>query len=164
MKKLTFLFAGVVLIFAQACAQTTTNVPTKVKGAFYQKFPNAKKASWDKENATEWEVEFKLNGKDYSANYSSDGIWKETEHEIAKSKLPVAVKTTLENEFKDYDIDESEVSETSKEVVYEFTLENDGKDFEVAISPEGKVIKKEVKKDEDEEKDVNNENDNEDND
>lgn len=153
MKKLTFLFAGVVLIFAQACAQTSTNVPAKVKAAFYQKFPNAKKAKWDKENATEWEVEFKLNGKEYSANFTSVGVWRETEHEISKSKLPDAVKTTLNNEFKDYDIDESEVSETPKEVVYEFALENDGKDFEVAILPNGKVIKKEAKKDSDEEND-----------
>ncbi|MDX1828373.1 MAG: PepSY-like domain-containing protein [Lutibacter sp.] len=157
MKKLTFLFTGIILIFTQACAQTSIKVPAKVKAAFYQKFPNAKKTAWDKENATEWEVEFKLNGEEYSANYTSEGIWKETEHEISKSKLPDAVKSTLDNEFKEFDIDESEVSETAKGVVYEFALENDIKNLEVAISPEGKVIKKEVKKNNDEDRDADNE-------
>jgi len=159
-----FLFVGVVLIFAQSCAQTATNVPAKVKVAFYQKFPNAKKTTWNKENVTEWEVEFKLNGEEHSANYTLEGIWKETEHEIKKSKLPDAVKITLNNEFKEYDIDESEVSETAKGVVYEFALENDNKNLEVAISPEGKVIKKEVNKDNGEEKDGDTKNNQEEND
>lgn len=155
MKKVTFLMLGSILVLSQACAQSIA--PTAVKEAFSQKFPNAKKTAWDKENATEWEVEFKLNGEEYSANYTSEGIWKETEHEISKSKLPDAIKSTLNNEFKEFDIDESEVSETAKGVIYEFALEKDNKNLEVAISPEGKVIKKEVKKNNNEDKDADNE-------
>lgn len=151
MNKVTFLMLGLVLVLSQACAQSMA--PTAVKKAFSQKFPTAKKIKWDKEDTTEWEAEFKMNGQEYSANYTAEGIWKETEHEISKSKLPAVVKSTLNNEFKGYDIDESEVSETAKGVVYEFTLEIDNKNLEVAVSSEGKVIKREVKKNKGEDND-----------
>lgn len=151
MKKTTFLMLGLVLVLSQACAQSTA--PKAATKAFSQKFPTAKKAKWDKENATEWEVEFKMNGKEYSANYTSEGVWKETEHKISKSKLPDAVKTTLNNEFKEYDIDEAEISETADGKVFEFALENDTNNLEVAISPEGKVVKKEVIKEDEKDND-----------
>jgi len=146
----------IVLAFAimsfTACAQKKT-VPENVTKAFSQKFPNAKKVKWDKENKTEWEAEFKLNGEEYSANFTTDGDWKETEYEIKKSAIPVSVKQTLDKEFAGYKIEEAEISETATGKVYEFAMENDDTDMEVAISPDGKVVKKEVKNEEDDEED-----------
>jgi len=149
MKKVTILMLGSVMVLSQACAQT--NAPEKVKTAFSKKFPNSKKVKWDKENETEWEAEFKMNGEEYSANFTSDGTWKETEHEIEKSDIPATVKQTLDNKFAGYDIEEVEVSETMDGKVYEFAMEKDETDMEVAISPDGKVVKKEVQKEEDKE-------------
>ena len=160
MKKVSILLLGLVMIFTQACAQNNSKVPAKVKAAFTQKFPTAKKAKWDKENATEWEVEFKMNGKEYSANYTSDGVWKETEYEIKKSDIPAAVKQTLNKEFNGYDMEESEISETPEGKVYEFALEKNDKDLEVAIAPNGTVVKKEGKKENDEENDNEKDEDN----
>jgi hypothetical protein len=160
MKKVSFLLAVAVMILTQACTQNNSKVPAKVKAAFTQKFPTAKKAKWDKENANEWEVEFKMNGKEYSANFSTDGVWKETEHEIKKSEIPATVKQTLDNEFAGYDMEEVEVSETAQGKVYEFALEKNDKDLEVAISPDGKVVKNEVKKENDEENDNEKDEDN----
>ncbi len=143
---------GSVLILSQACAQT--NAPTEVTTAFSQKFPTVQKVKWDKENKTEWESEFKMNGKEYSANFTSEGIWKETEYEISEAEIPLAVKQTLERDFIGYKIEESEVSETAAGKVYEFALENGESELEVAISPGGNVLKKEVKtEDDDEDKD-----------
>ena len=162
MKKLSLLMLVSIMILTQACAQS--KAPSNVKSVFAKKFPTAKKASWDKENDTEWEVEFKMNGKDYSANFLTNGTWKETEYAIKKSEIPRAVKQTLDSQFKGYKIEESEVSETAKGKVYEFALEKDDTDIEVAIAPNGTVVKKEVKKDnedKDGEKDNENDNDNE---
>lgn len=92
MKKVTVLMLGLVMVLSQACAQTQTNAPKNVTDAFSKKFPTAKKVKWNKENETEWEAEFKMNGEEYSANFTSEGIWKETEHEIEKSDTPSAVK------------------------------------------------------------------------
>jgi hypothetical protein len=105
---------------------------------------------WDKENESEWEAEFKMDGELYSANFSTDGLWKETEHEIEESAIPAIVKQTLESEFAGYEIEEAEISETAEGIVYEFALENDDQEMEVAIAPNGIVKKKEVKTEENE--------------
>lgn len=150
MNTLKLFVVAFVAMSIGACANMQ-NVPDKVSKAFSQKFPNAQKVKWDKENNTEWEAEFKLNGEEYSANFSTDGVWKETEHEIEQSAIPVNVKQTLDTEFAGYDIEEAEISETAEGTLYEFELEKDKSEMEVAISPEGKVVKKEVK--EEDEKD-----------
>ncbi len=152
MKTLRLFVIAFAAISINACAQKP-NVPENVNKAFIQKFPDAKTVKWDKENGTEWEAEFKLNGLEYSANYSTDGALKETEHEIEKSAIPANVKQTLETEFAGYKIEESEISETSEGSVYEFELKKDKVKMVVAISPDGKVVKKEVKTGKDEDKD-----------
>lgn len=142
-----------VMIFTQSCAQTTTekDVPSKVKAAFAEKFPNVKKAKWDKESETEWEAEFKLNGKEYSANFTSDGTWKETEYEIKESEIPVKVKNILDNEFAGYEIDEVEISETTEGKIYKIELEKGETEMEVAIYANGEIVKEGFNDDEDEE-------------
>jgi hypothetical protein len=151
MKKLSLLVMLALIATLQSCAQDAPS--KKLKDAFNKKFPNAKKIKWSKENESEWEAEFKMNGEEYSANFLSDGTWKETEHEIEKSKIPAAVQQTLNKEFAGYDIEEVEISETADGKVYEFALEKDESDLEVAISPDGKVVKKEVKKEDEEDND-----------
>ena len=149
MKTVKLIVIAFLAISINACAQKV-NVTEKVKTAFEQKFPNAQKVKWSKENETEWEAEFRFKGEEYSANFTSDGVWKETEHEIETSAIPVNVKQTLDAEFAGYKIEEAEISETAEGSVYEFALEKDEQDMEVAISPEGMVKKKEViKEDED---------------
>jgi hypothetical protein len=145
MKTVKLIVVAFLAISINACAQNG-NVSEKVKTAFEQKFPNAQKVKWSKENETEWEAEFRFKGEEYSANFTTDGIWKETEHEIETSAIPLNVKQTLDAEFAGYKIEEAEISETAEGSVYEFALEKDEQDMEVAISPEGMVKKKEVKK------------------
>lgn len=152
MKTLKLIVVAFAAISINACAQKP-NVPENINKAFTQKFPDAKSVKWDKENETEWEAEFKLNSEEYSANFTTDGVWKETEHEIEKSAIPANVKQTLDNEFAGYKIEEAEISETAKGQVYEFELEKDKTNIEVAVSPDGKVVKKEVKTEKEEEKD-----------
>lgn len=149
MKTVKLIVVAFMAISINACAQKV-NVSEKVKTAFEQKFPNAQKVKWDKENETEWEAEFKLNGEEYSANFSTDGVWMETEHEIGKSAIPANVKQTLDTEFAGCEIEEAEISETAEGIVYEFKLEKDEQEMEVAISPDGTVKKKEMKVEEEE--------------
>jgi uncharacterized membrane protein YkoI len=150
MKKLSLLVMLVLTATLQSFAQ---DAPTKVKDAFNKKFPQAKSVQWDKENATEWEAEFEMNGKNYSANFGIDGKWKETEYEISESELPTAVKNTLNKEFKGYDIEGAEVTETPNMKAYEVEIEKGETTMEVVIDENGKVLKKKVKKEEDDEED-----------
>lgn len=154
MKNLILVIAVVSIYSLTACAQTSKDIPEKVTTAFSQKFPDASKIKWGKENATEWEAEFKMNGKEYSANFNADGKWMETEYEISLSEIPVEVKTTLDNESKGYKIGESEVSETVDGKVYEFELKKGETKMEIAIDASGKVLTKEAKgEEEDDEED-----------
>lgn len=137
------------LMLIAACSVKAQDVPQKVKDAFSKKFPSAQKVKWNKEKNDEWEAEFKMNGKEYSANFTSNGEWKETESEIKVSELPAPVKKTLETEFAGYKIEEAELAETPQGTFYEVEVEKDKKEFEVALSKDGKVIKKEESKDED---------------
>jgi len=164
MKNLFLSIAIVAIISLNACSQTEKDVPAAVKSTFSQKFPDAKKVKWDKENDNEWEAEFKMNGNEYSANFDVDGTWKETEYEIKKSKIPEIVNKTLENEYAGYSVENAEVSETPEVKVFEFKLEKDESEVEVVINKSGTVIKMEKKGEEDEKSEKSDSEDEEDND
>jgi len=125
------------------------DTPSKVTDAFNSKFPNAKSIRWDKENETEWEAEFTINGVEYSANFSKDGAWKETEHEVKIDELPAEVISTLKTQFAGYEIKEVEMVETPTFTGYEVELKKGKETLEVLMDKAGKVIKKKVEMEED---------------
>ncbi len=92
MKKLLFTLAAMCLLTVSLFATTP---PAAVVKAFQQKFPNATKVSWDKENAHEYEAAFTLDGLKQSANFSDTGEWLETETPITFGQLPVEVQTAF---------------------------------------------------------------------
>lgn len=157
MKNIILTMALTMAISTASCAQQK-EVPQKVKTAFAQKFPNAKKVSWDMEDESEWEAEFKMNGKEYSANFSVNGEWKETEYEIKKSEIPANIQAILDQNFSDYDIEGAEIAETASGKSYEFEIEVGEEEFEVVIDAQGKLTKKKESDDEegDEEGDEDN--------
>ncbi|SFB52481.1 PepSY-like domain-containing protein [Algoriphagus aquimarinus] len=150
-KYLTILSIGV-LLSTGACAQEQSGeeVPEAVKAAFSQKFPTAKKVSWDMESATEWEAEFKLEGNEYSANFLADGTWQETEHEIKKADIPEAIKQTLAQDFAGFKIEEAEISEKADGSVYELAVEKGEEEWELVFDINGKLIEKKAIEEDDE--------------
>ena len=131
-----------------AGAQKSKDVPANVTAAFAKKFPKASGVKWGKEGDKEWEAEFKMDGREYSANFDNAGTWMETEYEITAKEIPAAVKATLDKESAGYKIKESEISESKDGKVYEFVLEKGKTGIELAIDPNGKVVKKEAEKEE----------------
>ena len=143
-----------------ACGQKN-EVPAKVKTAFNQKFPDATKVEWGRENAKEWEAEFKMDGKNYSANYDNNGNWMETEYRVSEKELPSAVKSTLSSKYANSKILVAEISKTKDGKVYEILLKTNGEKSEIVLTPNGKILKqKEEKKENDEGDEENEENDN----
>jgi hypothetical protein len=152
----------VILVIGLVFAAVTTigfksedqdKVPQAVKDAFAKKFPTAEKVDWDKESATEWEAEFKMNTLEYSANFLEDGSWQETEHEIDEAEIPQDVIKALQSNFSGYEIEEAEMSETPQGTVYEFEIEKGKTEMEVSIDPNGKVLKKQMEEDESDDND-----------
>ncbi len=141
MKKLFVFISLCAVVAAQSSAPdfADSNPPEQVKTAFTEKFPEAKKVEWEFEKDQSWEAEFQLSGKEYSASFSAEGQWMETEYEIKTKEIPSEIKGLLDARFKDYDIEEAEISERPAGKFYEFKLEVDDKETELLIDPQGKI-------------------------
>jgi hypothetical protein len=144
MKKLK-TFSVMILALAMVSCEANDKQPSAaVKAAFEKKFVSATDVEWEMETDTEWEAEFELDGNDYSANFSVEGVWMETEYEIDEADMPTAVRATLDSSFAGYLMEEAEVIETVNGKAYEFALEKGVMDMEVVISPTGEVLKNET--------------------
>ncbi len=128
-----------------------SDVPVSVQSAFSKLFPTATEVKWSKESANEFEAEFKMNKTEKSANFDQTGRWLGTETEIKSAGLPQPVLATISKDFAGYKIEESEKAETpDKGTFYEMELEKGESKIEVQISADGKVLKKEEKKEKEE--------------
>ena len=145
MKKIIFVLLSAALWSNAAYSQkiATDKVPSAVIAAFKAKFSTASKATWEMENTTEFEANFKLNGKKVSANFDNTGKWLETETEIKVSALPTAIQTTLKNDFAGFKIEEASKIESLKNGnCYEAEIEKGEETFDVLFTADGKVLSK----------------------
>jgi len=150
MKKVLIAITILVTGFAQAQKLKESEVPKAVKDSFAKRFPNLKGVEWSKESETEFEAEFKNAGKEQSANFDQAGKWLVTETEIKKADLPQAVQASIAKEFAGYKVEEAEKVETANDgIQYEVALEKGESNYEVLLSADGKVLKKEEKKEKD---------------
>ena len=118
------------------------DVPKVVADAFAKKFPSATNIKWGKENAKEYEAEFKINGKSMSANFLSDASWVETEAEIATSEIPAAVKSVVEKKYPGAVISKVfKIDNVKGEVTYEAEIKTGNKKKEVNLKVDGTILK-----------------------
>jgi len=118
-----------------------TVVPNAVKTAFQKQFPNAKKVKWEKEKTNEYEVSFKLDRKEVSALYLSDGKLIEVETEIFDTELPKPVVESLNKKYPNIKISEvSKIERSDNSIVYEAELKIGGKKIDLLFDEKGNVI------------------------
>lgn len=146
MKNIILVIAVVAFMSVTACAQNAKNLPVKVKTSFNQKFPGAQKIKWGKENATEWEAEFTLNNREYSANFNSDGNWVETEYLISEKEIPAAVSATLSHKYPGYKIKTAEITETAKGNVFAFEMLKGKTKTDATVNADGTLVVKDKEK------------------
>ena len=137
MKNIFLVLTAAVTIGLSANCQGL-KVPEVVKNAFAAKFPTATKVSWGKENAKEYEAEFKLNNNAVSANFGLDGSWVETESVIPIADLPAAVKTAISTKYPGAVITLAEKTEQpGNKILYEVTFKVNGKKKSMEMKPDG---------------------------
>jgi hypothetical protein len=96
------------------------DVPAAVKSAFKAKYPSIEKVKWEKEGAGEYEAEFTMNGTEMSVNFNEAGTIIETETEIEKSQLPVAIAEAFKKDYSRKKIKEvSKIEKGDGKVIYE---------------------------------------------
>ncbi len=116
----------------------SVKVPDVVKTAFNTKYPAATNVKWGKENAKEYEAEFKLNNNAVSANFGLDGNWVETESVIPVAELPAAVKTAVNAKYPGAAITLAEKTEQpGNKILYEVSVKVNGKVKSMELKPDG---------------------------
>ena len=145
MKKIIYLLLIAAIMSNSAIAQkiSADKVPAVVTTAFKTKFPTATKATWEIENKSEFEANFKLNGVETSANFDNAGKWLETETELKVSNLPTAIQATLKSDFAGFKINEgSKIESVKNGSGYEAEIEKGEDTFDVLFAADGKVLSK----------------------
>ena len=113
-------------------------VPDVVKTAFSAKYPAATNVKWGKENAKEYEAEFKLNNNAVSANFGLNGSWVVTESVIPVEELPAAVKTAVNTKYPGAAITMAEKTEQpGNKIMYEVSVNVNGKKKSMELKPDG---------------------------
>jgi Putative beta-lactamase-inhibitor-like, PepSY-like len=144
MKSFLMLACFLVSFATISCSQKVNekNLPGPVKAAFNTKFPGATAIRWSKENAKEYEAEFKLNGSNVSANFGTDGTWVETESVISVSGLPTAVSAAISAKYPGAPITLAEKTEQpGNKILYEVTIRVNGKKKGIEINTNGSFVK-----------------------
>jgi hypothetical protein len=145
MKKLVVIFAVFLIACSAAFAQTisTDKVPAVVKQAFTKKYPKATDAKWEMEDK-DYEVNFKLNGVESSANFDATGKCLESETEITFDALPQAVKDAIAKSFAGYKTGDVSKVVSKKKVLYEVDLTKGKEKLELQFNNDGKVEKRKI--------------------
>jgi hypothetical protein len=156
MKRILFILISAAIISNIACAQkiSADQVPAAVTSAFKSRFPSITKATWEMENANEYEAAFKLNGGEASANFDNTGKWLKTETEIKVSALPAPVQKAISKDFAGFKINEATKVESAKYgSSFEAEIEKGKETFDVLYAADGKMLSKTKVEEEDEDDD-----------
>ena len=129
------------IMFMSYCS-FSGNPPAAVQKAFNQQFSKATDIKWGKENTSEYEADFVLNGAKMSANYTADGTWLETETEIKADQLPAKVTEYISKTYPGWEtVNASKVETAKKGIIYEADLKSGTKKKEVSVTSEGIPVK-----------------------
>jgi hypothetical protein len=140
--KNSFIGLAMVLSISLAANCQGLKVPDAVKNAFSLKYPGASNVKWGKENAKEFEAEFKLNNNSMSANFGSDGNWVETESGIPVSELPAPVSAAIKAKYPGGIVSVAEKTEQpGNKVFYEVVVKVNGKKRSMELKADGTPVK-----------------------
>ncbi|MGA2822265.1 MAG: PepSY-like domain-containing protein [Bacteroidales bacterium] len=143
MKKLIASLSACLLIGLMVYTQNIPpdEVPAPVKQTFAKKFPAATSIKYEM-GKNDYEVTFKDNGVEMSADFNSSGEWLETETIIKESDLPKEVTASVAKNFAGYQISEvAKVKAKNKGLIYKIDLKTNKVGFEAQFSPKGNVLK-----------------------
>ena len=132
-----FLLLGLFTIQAYGAAVA----PSHIQEAFKKKYPGIIDPKWESESNDSWEANFEISDVKYRVDFTKDGDWIETEHDVIFEELPNEVRAAIVIKFKVEDIRDIEAVENPTHgefYVVEFQQGSGKKD--VLFNLEGKVL------------------------
>lgn len=135
---------GLGLAITQVNAQkmNAKDVPASVKSSLEKNY-SVKDADWDKEGEN-YEASFEQKGTEISIVFDANGSILETEREIKKSELPIAIQNTLKKDYAGFEIEEAARIETKGVITYEAEVEKGKMFLDLVFDANGKLLKKEI--------------------
>ena len=154
MRNLSLVVVGILMTAMVSCQENKkdtnkkdSKVPKIVAESFQKKYPGENDPDWEQDDHGYWESHFKKDGEKYRADFNADGTWRETENSIKKDNLPDAIKSVIQEKYKDHEITEVEhVTSATEGEFYDVEFKQKGKNMDVEFRKDGSIIKVEDKK------------------
>ncbi|MBF1999992.1 MAG: PepSY-like domain-containing protein [Synechococcales cyanobacterium M58_A2018_015] len=124
----TTLIAAMVLLL-NGCSTSSLKPPDAVSQAFAARYPNTA-ATWEPKPYG-YEATFHHNGIEYEAEFSADGHWLETEHEVSAAAFSRTVLERIQREYPGYTITKYEIEQTPQGTFYEVEIEQADSEYEL---------------------------------
>ena len=141
MKNLILVAAMAISTVGFAQTKDKKEVPKVVKEAFQKEYPNTK-VKWDVEKDG-FEAEFKMNGKEASADYDKAGHKLATEIEISKTEFPAKALAYIATTYPNKKIKETaKITDNKNVITYEAEVKIDGKDSDLIFDTSGNFLKR----------------------
>lgn len=139
--KILFLIAALLTFNVAFCQDLTeTEVPSNVLKTFRSEQPNATDIEWEMEKE-HYEVEFEIDKADHEMLIDKNGKVLMHKGELSAESLPSKVRSTIDADYADREIDDVKIITKDGQTFYEIELDGKVFDEEILISKEGKVEK-----------------------
>lgn len=116
--------------------------PKVVTHAFQQKFNGASNVRWEKENETNYEAIFDMNGKRMAAIFNGQGQWLATETEVGLRGLPGISRVVLQTRFIGWSIATAhKIEKADGTSLFRATLNRRGAVKDVFLKKNGTIIR-----------------------
>lgn len=156
MKKSILLLAVFTLVITTSAQnKKEVKVSEKAKATFAKLYPTVKEVKWGKEGKSEYEAEFKFEGKATSLVIDEKGNLKETEIDIAKSELPKGVDEFIAKNHKGWTVTEAaKIVDAKGDITFEAQISKAKMKKDLMFTIDGKPVVKKVAKSGKDEKDI----------
>lgn len=138
---LSITIIGIALFVSSCTPSEHENVPKPIRTSFASKYPDVEEITWKPVSTGVWQAGFSMYHKDYTAKFNESGNWLETDHNIIRAAVPLGIKLSLHDYFKDYEIEEVFVAEKENGEFYEMEILAHGHEYEVEADADGKLLK-----------------------
>lgn len=141
MKKLILFFIALVAFnnsFAQDLRKS--EVPSVVLNQFNSKFPKAFDVEWEKDGDL-YKVEFETKwNNDHDVWFNSEGKIIKQKEELSARDLPQAIKDYINQEYKNYKVDDVDKITENNRIVYKVEVENRKREINLFFNEDGTLV------------------------